>query len=98
MKSVNLLPNWYLQQRRHRHHLRLHVGFMLLLGAAVVAAAFAGQARRRGWGVNAMSLLRASPRWPTRKPVSAASKPIFAASKTCSWPIARWAKPFRCLR
>ncbi len=45
MKSVNLLPKWYLQERRQRRYLRVHAGVMLLLGAAMAGAGFVGQQR-----------------------------------------------------
>ena len=43
MKSVNLLPSWYLRQARQARNLRIHLGFMVLLGAAMVAATFAAR-------------------------------------------------------
>lgn len=45
MKTVNLVPGWYQRQQRRRKNLRLHVGFMLLLGALMIAARVVGQQR-----------------------------------------------------
>jgi hypothetical protein len=33
MKTVNLLPSWYLKQRRRQRNLRLHVVAMVLLAS-----------------------------------------------------------------
>ena len=35
MKTINLLPSWYLEQRRYQKNVRLQVGAMVLLGAAM---------------------------------------------------------------
>jgi hypothetical protein len=43
MKTVNLLPGWYLQQARHRRRLRLHVAAMLALAGVLVGAWSLGQ-------------------------------------------------------
>lgn len=45
MKTVNLLPAWYLKQQRRQHHLRLHAGAMLLIGAAMVSVVFVARER-----------------------------------------------------
>ena len=35
MKTVNLLPSWYLKQCRRQKNLRLHIVAMILLGGAL---------------------------------------------------------------
>jgi hypothetical protein len=45
MKTVNLLPAWYLKQRRRQRHLRLHALAMLLIGAAMIGTAFFARQR-----------------------------------------------------
>jgi hypothetical protein len=45
MKTVNLLPPWYLQRHRGRRRLRGHLAAMAVLAAAVVAAAVAARDR-----------------------------------------------------
>ncbi|HUO08608.1 MAG TPA: hypothetical protein VM008_09940 [Phycisphaerae bacterium] len=42
MKTVNFLPDWYRQQQRQGRNLRVHVGVMILLGAAAFGARFIG--------------------------------------------------------
>jgi hypothetical protein len=42
MKTVNLLPDWYLQQNKQRRFLRVHIGVMALLAASMVAVGIAG--------------------------------------------------------
>src|SRR5947209_1667847 len=45
MKTINLLPTWYLNQQRARKNLRLQVVGMILLGAVMLGAMFVGQKR-----------------------------------------------------
>jgi hypothetical protein len=45
MKTANLLPAWYLQQQRRQRYFRLHIGAMVLLGAAMIAASVYGRER-----------------------------------------------------
>jgi hypothetical protein len=41
MKTVNLLPQWYIQQQQQGKNLRVHLGIMVLLGAALMGAKIA---------------------------------------------------------
>src|SRR3982751_2522420 len=43
MKTVNLLPAWYLKQRRRQRNLRVHAVAMVLIGAGMVSAIFVGR-------------------------------------------------------
>jgi hypothetical protein len=45
MKTVNLLPEWYLQQQRQSKNLRVHLGIMILLGLGMVAATVVARGR-----------------------------------------------------
>jgi hypothetical protein len=45
MKTVNLLPDWYLSEQRQKRNLRLHLGVMLLVGIGMVAATAGARAR-----------------------------------------------------
>jgi hypothetical protein len=45
MKTVNLLPEWYLQQQRQRRNLRLHLIVMMFVGAGMVASMGISKAR-----------------------------------------------------
>jgi hypothetical protein len=45
MKTVNLLPDWYLQQQRQRRNMRLHLIVMMMVGAGMVASMGLGRAR-----------------------------------------------------
>jgi hypothetical protein len=45
MKTVNLLPKWYLDQQRQRRNLRVHLGIILLLGMGAVASTIVGRER-----------------------------------------------------
>jgi len=45
MKTVNLLPAWYLKQGRRQRNLRVHAVAMVLIGAAMVTAIFVGRQR-----------------------------------------------------
>ena len=45
MKPVNLLPDWYLQERKQSRSLRVHFGLMVLLGAAMLGWHFLGAGR-----------------------------------------------------
>ena len=45
MKTVNLLPGWYLRQRRKQHFFRIHVLLMLVLGAGLSGTAFMSRQR-----------------------------------------------------
>jgi hypothetical protein len=47
VKTVNLLPKWYRQQRRQRRIVRMHVGAMLLLAAGMAGLWAAGQRQLR---------------------------------------------------
>ena len=42
MKTVDFLPDWYRQQQRQRRNVRLHVGVMVLLGAAIAGVRLLG--------------------------------------------------------
>ena len=48
MKTVNLLPDWYSLHQRQRKNLRIHLGVMLLLGAAMSGAVILGLQHRSG--------------------------------------------------
>jgi len=48
MKTINLLPAWYLQQQRHKKSLRLQGGAMILLGAVMFGAALLGRRHLAG--------------------------------------------------
>jgi Tfp pilus assembly protein PilN len=43
MKTVNLLPSWYLQQHRQKRHLQMHLAAMLVLAGALFGAWTLGQ-------------------------------------------------------
>jgi Tfp pilus assembly protein PilN len=43
MKTVNLLPQWYRQQRRRQSHMRLHALVMMFIGGLMVGATFLGR-------------------------------------------------------
>jgi Tfp pilus assembly protein PilN len=45
MKTVNLLPPWYIQQHRRNSFLRLHLAIMVALGAGMLGANWVGQQR-----------------------------------------------------
>lgn len=45
MKLVNLLPEWYLQQRRQKRAVRMHVALMIALGAVMLAWHLLGAGR-----------------------------------------------------
>ncbi len=45
MKTVNLLPKWYLDQQKQKRNLRVHCGLIVLLGVAAVGSTIAGKAR-----------------------------------------------------
>ncbi len=45
MKNVNLLPGWYLQQRRQQRNLKLHVVAMMLIGGVMVGLSLLGRQR-----------------------------------------------------
>lgn len=45
MKTVNLLPQWYLQQQRQKTHLRVHVAAMLLMGVGMAGLTYASRER-----------------------------------------------------
>jgi len=45
MKTVNLLPDWYLHQQRQKKNLRLHLVVMMFVGAGIVAATGLARAR-----------------------------------------------------
>jgi hypothetical protein len=45
MKNVNLLPAWYLQQRRRQRNLKLHVFVMMLIGGVMVGLSLLGGER-----------------------------------------------------
>ena len=38
MKTVNLLPGWYLLQQHRQKNIRVHIGVMLLLGLCIPSA------------------------------------------------------------
>jgi hypothetical protein len=38
MKTVNLLPDWYLAQRRQKRRIRMHLAAMLVLGGLLAGA------------------------------------------------------------
>jgi hypothetical protein len=48
MKTVNLLPGWYRLQQRRQKTIRIHMGVMLLLGAAMSGAVILGLEHRSG--------------------------------------------------
>jgi Tfp pilus assembly protein PilN len=43
MKTVNLLPGWYRQQRRRQMKLHVHIGVLLLLGGFMIGLSIAGR-------------------------------------------------------
>ncbi|HEY4329706.1 MAG TPA: hypothetical protein VGN88_08210, partial [Phycisphaerae bacterium] len=43
MRTVNLLPGWYLQQQRRQRNIRLHIGAMILIGAGIFGATILSQ-------------------------------------------------------
>src|SRR5271156_6702745 len=45
MKTVNLLPAWYVQQQRQSKNLRVHLGIMILLGVGMFAATVGARER-----------------------------------------------------
>jgi Tfp pilus assembly protein PilN len=47
MKTVNLLPGWYRQQKRRQRNMRFHAVAMVLLGAAMVGSTVAGRRELR---------------------------------------------------
>jgi hypothetical protein len=46
MKTVNLLPQWYVQQRHRQKLLRVHVVIMLIMGAGMCGATWFGRQMR----------------------------------------------------
>jgi hypothetical protein len=46
MKTVNLLPRWYRLQQRRQKNIRIHIGVMLLVGAAMSGTVILGLKHR----------------------------------------------------
>ena len=55
MKNVNLLPGWYLRQRRHQRNLKLHLLAMIAVGGVMAGLSLLGRHQ-----VNAMSAQKAT--------------------------------------
>jgi hypothetical protein len=50
MKTVNLLPAWYLKQRRRQRHLHVHAAAMVVIGAAMIGVVCVGRQRLAALG------------------------------------------------